>query len=216
MTMRSASAFQLRVRCASVRAPAPIESVRPSSSSPTSDSSRRDLLVFASLLLSTVPLTAQANNKPSSVCVALENAEDDKECRKKQLEIFKGEQQSYESISENKYGVVTGVPVSELGDAYSMDTLDLGTKIESYFTIDPYSKERVILIKTIKTDSSSWVSKYARGGSARTQSARKFYSAVDSVLGHLTSNGLAPFPARKRAVVQKNIDDARIFLAERR
>ena len=44
-------------------------------------------------------------------------------------------------------------------------------------------------IKAIKADGSKWVSKYARGGSARKQSARKFYIVIDSIQGHFVSNG---------------------------
>lgn len=44
-------------------------------------------------------------------------------------------------------------------------------------------------ISAIKADGSKWVSKYARGGSARKQSARKFYIVIDSIQGHFASNG---------------------------
>ncbi len=54
---------------------------------------------------------------------------------------------------------------------------------------DPYNKARTPLIKTIKLDGLTWVSKYARGGSARKQSARKMYTAVDAVVGHVAANG---------------------------
>ncbi len=54
---------------------------------------------------------------------------------------------------------------------------------------DVYDKQRIPLIKSLKSDGFTWVSKYARGGSARTQSARRMYIAVDSVVGHLASNG---------------------------
>lgn len=50
-------------------------------------------------------------------------------------------------------------------------------------------KSRLPLIKTLKLEGSEWVSKYARGGSARNQSARTMYIAVDAVIGHLASNG---------------------------
>lgn len=50
-------------------------------------------------------------------------------------------------------------------------------------------KVRVPLIKLLKTESSEWVSKYARGGSARKESARRMYIAVDALIGHLASNG---------------------------
>lgn len=34
-----------------------------------------------------------------------------------------------------------------------------------------------------------WVSRYARGGSARKASARKVYVVIDAVSGHLAANG---------------------------
>lgn len=45
------------------------------------------------------------------------------------------------------------------------------------------------LLQTIKADGFAWASKYARGGSARKLSARKFYIVVDALQGHITSNG---------------------------
>jgi hypothetical protein len=39
------------------------------------------------------------------------------------------------------------------------------------------------VIAQIKKDGSSWVSKYARGGSARKQAARKMYIVVDALQG---------------------------------
>ena len=60
-----------------------------------------------------------------------------------------------------------GVPVAEMGDAYVVETLELGRKILRYGELDPYSKERIDLIKQIKGDMNQWVGKYARGGSAR-------------------------------------------------
>lgn len=52
-----------------------------------------------------------------------------------------------------------------------------------------YDKSRVGLIKAIKGDAQAWVQKYARGGSVRKQSARRFYIACDAVLGFMASNG---------------------------
>ena len=39
---------------------------------------------------------------------------------------------------------------------------------------DPYNKERIALVKKLKVDGVAWVSKYARGGSARSLSARRW------------------------------------------
>lgn len=46
----------------------------------------------------------------------------------------------------------------------------------------------------LKKDGLDWVSKYARGGSARKVSARTFYIAIDAIQGHVASSGYAPFP----------------------
>ena len=72
-----------------------------------------------------------------------------------------------------------------MGDAYVVETLELGRKILRYGELDPYSKERIDLIKQIKGDMNQWVGKYARGGSARKESARKVYIVIDALQGHL-------------------------------
>ena len=54
---------------------------------------------------------------------------------------------------------------------------------------DMYDKSRPKFIAALKGDGLTWVSKYARGGSVRKQSARAMYNAVDAVVGHLASNG---------------------------
>lgn len=51
----------------------------------------------------------------------------------------------------------------------------------------PSDRQRVALVKTVKLDGTAWVSKYARGGSARTQSARRLYIAVDGLVSFITS-----------------------------
>lgn len=68
----------------------------------------------------------------------------------------------------------------------------------------------------IKTDGAKWVSKYARGGSARTFSAREGYIVVDAVLGHLASNGLAALPQRKAQKVREDIARTYGFLNEKK
>jgi hypothetical protein len=52
-----------------------------------------------------------------------------------------------------------------------------------------YDKARPKFIAALKAAGLAWVSKYARGGSVRKQSARAMYNAVDAVVGHLASNG---------------------------
>jgi len=68
----------------------------------------------------------------------------------------------------------------------------------------------------MKAATADWVAKYARGGSARTLSARKMYIAVDSVMGHIASAGLAPLPPNKYKAVSATMEEAMKFLAEKR
>lgn len=44
-------------------------------------------------------------------------------------------------------------------------------------------------LQVLKSDGRAWTSKYARGGSARKNSARSLYIVVDALQGHITSNG---------------------------
>ncbi|KXZ44921.1 hypothetical protein GPECTOR_60g698 [Gonium pectorale] len=110
---------------------------------------------------------------------------------------------------------VSGVPVAVLDKDYVNSTLKLREDIISYATLDVNDyKVRVPLIKTLRTEGSDWVSKYARGGSARTDSARRMYIAVDALIGHIAANGYAPMPKPKLKVVLANVDQAKTFLEE--
>jgi len=60
-------------------------------------------------------------------------------------------------------------PVAQLDSVYIEETLKLADQIETYMNLDVYDKTRVPLIKDMKVQMNAWVSKYARGGSARTQ-----------------------------------------------
>jgi len=104
--------------------------------------------------------------------------------------------------------------VSVLDGEYGRSTVDLAGKIDAYFTLDVYDKQRIPLIKSLKLDATNWVSKYARGGSVRSKSARTMYSAVDAIVGHMASNGLAPYPTGKQKAVRANVNQALAFLAE--
>lgn len=66
----------------------------------------------------------------------------------------------------------------------------------------------------LRKDGSAWVSRYARGGSARKLSARRFYIAVDALQGHLASNGMAPFPKNKLPVLLSNVAQAEALIAQ--
>lgn len=114
-------------------------------------------------------------------------------------------------------GKATGVPVSDVtSDAYKRDTTALAESLKTYMTLDPSDDNRVGLVKTLKKESLDWVSKYARGGSARAKSARTLYVVVDAVQGHLASNGYAPFPRMKATKLVEQVDTSMEFLAQGR
>lgn len=69
-------------------------------------------------------------------------------------------------------------------------------------------------VQALRKEAGQWVAKYARGGSARKLSARRFYIAVDALQGHLASNGQAPFPKAKIPVLQSNVKQARDLIAQ--
>lgn len=104
--------------------------------------------------------------------------------------------------------------MAELGSAYAKETAILSDAILQYATMDVYDPARVDLIKSLKKEGQEWVSKYARGGSARTVSARKFYIAIDAVQGHLASNGFAPLPKNKMDKLVKDVEDTRALLVQ--
>ena len=70
------------------------------------------------------------------------------------------------------------------------------------------------LVKVIKASGPQWVSKYARGGSARKLSARKVYVVVDAVQAHFATDGLAPLPRPKLAKLVADVAEARQLLSE--
>lgn len=69
------------------------------------------------------------------------------------------------------------------------------------------------MINNIKTDAKKWISDYARGGSASGQATKRMYVAVDSVLGHVTANGAAPFPKPKIKFVKQTLSQVDALLA---
>lgn len=177
--------------------------------------SRRETLLQASLLgswLAAGPALA-SNGFKAALCSDQDTAEEAGACRA--AELAKDQTGDYSKVSVGaKKALAPNVPVSDLNNEYVQSTRDLAAKIDKYLTLDVYDKSRQPLIKSLKTEGSTWVSKYARGGSARSQSARNMYIAVDAVQGYLASNGLAPMPKSKARVVEETMSKALAFLSE--
>ena len=109
------------------------------------------------------------------------------------------------------------MPVAKLDSAYARDTEKLSAGIASYVAVpSDDARRRAPLVKPLRAECQAWASKYARGGSARSQSARAMYVAVDAVMGHLASNGIAPLPSAKRAEVGASLEASARYLAEGR
>ncbi|EFN59252.1 hypothetical protein CHLNCDRAFT_137539 [Chlorella variabilis] len=129
---------------------------------------------------------------------------------------------SYDAKAGGKRGAqwAGGVPVADMGAAspYARDTLALTDRVLAFAALngDPANPERIQLVKELKTEFPGWVSKYARGGSARTVSARKVYVVVDAISAHFAQNGLAPVPKTKMAKLEGDVQVALAALAEGR
>ncbi|GIL88972.1 hypothetical protein Vretimale_16302 [Volvox reticuliferus] len=181
--------------------------------------SRRSLIAMAASAL-LVGVASTSRPAHALTCASETKTEDDDAaCRRAVLSNDLGDVQkaeaNYKSLAEKKFTAVNGVPVAILDSEYVRSTLKLREDIINYATLDVNNYQvRVPLIKTLRAEGADWVSKYARGGSARTDSARRMYIAVDALIGHLASNGYAPMPKPKLKVVLSNIDQAKAFLEE--
>ncbi|CAD7695451.1 unnamed protein product [Ostreobium quekettii] len=82
-------------------------------------------------------------------------------------------------------GTATGAADAE----YVEMTTALADYIGQWASLDVYDPARLTALAAIKSDGPKWVSKYARGGSVKNQSARRFYIALDAALGHIAPNG---------------------------
>lgn len=106
--------------------------------------------------------------------------------------------------------------MAKLDQKYVDDTIKMGDLLLNYANLGLEDPSRVKVVKELKAEGQKWVSQYARGGSARTASARKFYIAIDAVEGHLATNGFAPFPRAKIEKVVGLIDESRELLKQGR
>ena len=99
---------------------------------------------------------------------------------------------------------------------YQSDTIALADAMDELFAMDLYSTAREPAIKQLQTKANDWTGKYCPGGSSKQASGRSMYNAVNQLLGHFASNGLAPLPSARMEVVNKNIETARELIAQGR
>lgn len=217
-----------QVVCAAVvasAAPAPSTSADSSSSAaPAGPSPSRRAALAAALTAALALSSGAAGAAParaaqaSTLCVESETADEAGDCRRAAL--AKDELSSYGQASARAADAertAGNVPVAKLDSAYARDTTALGARIAEYVAVPAAdARARAPLVKGLRADCQKWASQYARGGSARSQSARSMYVAVDAVMGHLASNGIAPLPGAKLKEVSASLEASAKFLAEGR
>lgn len=194
----------------------------PNADAPSSSSSSRRAALAALLALgsttaaaaltSPLPALAQTN----VLCNQAETDDAAADCRRAAL--ASDELSSYGKASARAADAerpAPNVPVAKLDSQYARDTLAMRDSIAAYVAIPADdARARAPLVKKLRAECTKWASAYARGGSARSQSARSMYVAVDAVMGHLASNGIAPLGAGKLREVSASLEASAAFLAD--
>lgn len=182
-------------------------------------SSRRAALLAAGLLpaaalaaLAPKPALAQTN----ALCTESESEDAAADCRRAALakeKLVNYGDASTRAATEER--LAPNVPVAKLDSKYARETASISSLISAYVAIPADdARARAPLVKPLRAECQKWASAYARGGSARSQSARSMYVAVDAVMGHLASNGIAPLPGAKLREVGASLEASAAFLAE--
>lgn len=181
--------------------------------------SRRSLLAGLALLAAAGAQPAQALpasrwDGESSAIGSCPLGDEGAECRQRILNKDRAGLASYEQMEQNAGKVgksASGVPVSDLSTVYARDTVSLTDKVLLYadYNVDPANPDRLKLIKELKAEMPTWVSKYARGGSVRAVSARKVYVVVDAISAHFATNGLGPMPPNKLKKLVVEVQEGR-------
>lgn len=178
---------------------------------------RRAVMLAGLALLPLVAQTPAAQAKyTSQLCVLQDSGEAADECRRNVIAGDAPGADTYSSAAKregNAMQMVEGVPVAKLDTVYVAASNKLIALLEDYCALEDI-KQRIAVSKALKAEGVTWVSKYARGGSARSESARKLYIAVDGVFGFLASNGMAPYPKAKQKATLALIEQVKVFLAE--
>ena len=145
------------------------------------------------------------------------------ECRMKALAEDKGaylNDAEYNTKSDKKKSMKTSAAATAGRNtdltAYQADTLALADAMDELFAMDLYSTAREPAIKQLQKKANDWTGRYCPGGSSKQASGRSMYNAVNQLLGHFASNGLAPLPSARMEIVNKNIASARDLIAQGR
>ena len=194
----------------------------------TPPSSSSSVAFFAAVLVASQttfvqPPLARATFSKSGFEILCPIGDEGTECRMKALAEDKGEylnDAEYNKKSEKKKSMKTSAASTAGRNAdlipYQSDTIALADAMDEFFAMDLYSTAREPAIKQLQTKANDWTGKYCPGGSSKQASGRSMYNAVNQLLGHFASNGLAPLPSARMEVVNKNIETARELIAQGR
>jgi len=187
-----------------------------------------DFVAFtASVLLSgesfVQPLPAFATFSKTQFEILCPVGDEGTECRMKALADDKGaylNDDEYQTKSGAKKSMKTSAAATAGRNtdltAYQSDTLALADAMDELFAMDLYSTAREPAIKQLQKKANDWTGRYCPGGSSKQASGRSMYNAVNQLLGHFASNGLAPLPSARMEIVNKNIASARDLIAQGR
>lgn len=196
-----------------------MQTVRPPAPPPASAVPRRAALAAA---LALVPLPARAAigrwDGTSSALGSCPVGPAGDGCRAGLLaaDVSKGIKLSGASSGASAPLSAASTTAATLDGPYAAATRSLAADIKAYLALAPDDSTRIPAGRKLRADGAAWVSKYARGGSARAPSARTFYIAVDAIMGHLAANGAAPFPAAKAPKLAASVDGAVALLDKER
>jgi len=179
----------------------------------TSCSDNHSRRVFAKALVALPASLLLAGEGQARVC---EIGEEGRECREEYLRrdnngVAAAEYKTFEKRDEGRKTAARKAPSDQ---KYEETTLNLVDQVESYMSMDVYDKARIPAILKIKEEGNQWVGKYSPGGSSKKESGRAFYSALVSLLGHYSFNGLAPMRKGMEDQITKNCEEAKGLIAK--
>ena len=145
--------------------------------------------------------------------------EEGRECRLRALsdKLTYDEQLKVGTTAGGNRGAATanGATTANLAadSAYAKRTAALVADIERVLAMDLYDSARAPAIQALVTESKSWASAYAPGGSSKKESGRAANNAVNQLISHFAFNGLAPPPKSTLDKVVRNVADTKALLA---
>lgn len=111
-----------------------------------------------------------------------------------------------------------GIGEDNTQKTYEDDTSAILAKVRSTLAIPKDDPEKDETVKGLRKDINSWVAKYRREPKVSGRpSFGNTYSALNTLAGHYNSFGVqAPVPKKRLERLNKELDDASLFLSRNR